>query len=119
MRRDATGGYGPELTRDEVDRMAGPVLLEFGTDWCGFCQALAPRLAELLARFPAVRHVKVEDGPGRPLGRSFRVKLWPNLVFLRDGRVLQQSARPGPDEVRRGLEAITEAAAAGAGGGGP
>jgi hypothetical protein len=26
-------GYGPEPTREEVDRMAGPVLLEFGTDW--------------------------------------------------------------------------------------
>jgi thioredoxin 1 len=33
-----------------------------------------------------VRHVKVEDGSGRRLGRSFGVKLWPTLVFLRDGR---------------------------------
>jgi thioredoxin 1 len=108
MRRDATGGYGPEPSREEVDRMSGPVLLEFGTDWCGFCRALAPRLAELLGKFPAVRHLKVEDGPGRPLGRSFRVKLWPNLVFLRDGKVVQQFARPGIEEVRRGLEAITQ-----------
>ena len=23
----------PDLTREAVDRMAGPVLLEFGTDW--------------------------------------------------------------------------------------
>jgi len=26
-------GYGPEPTREDVDRLAGPVLLEFGTDW--------------------------------------------------------------------------------------
>ena len=107
MGRDASEGYGPEPSRAEVERMAGPVLLEFGTDWCGFCQALAPRLGELLEQYPEVRHVKVEDGPGRPLGRSFRVKLWPNLVFLRDGKVVQQSARPGEGEIRRGLEAIT------------
>ena len=101
--------YGPEPTRDEVDRTTGPVLLNFGTNWCGFCQALAPDLDRLLQRFPQVRHIKVEDGSGRPLGRSFRVKLWPNLVFMRDGKVVQQSARPDFDEVRKGLEAITGA----------
>lgn len=96
-----------EPTRTEVDALTGPVLVEFGTPWCPHCQELQPHLSELLAQFPQVRHIKVEDGKGKPLGRSFRVKLWPNLVFLRDGRVLQQSARPEADEVRRGLEAIT------------
>jgi thioredoxin 1 len=67
---------------------------------------LRPQLAALLAQFPAVRHVKVEDGKGKPLGRSFRVKLWPTLIFLRDGRVVKEAVRPGPDEVREGLEAI-------------
>jgi thioredoxin 1 len=64
-------------------------------------------LAALLGRFPRVHHVWVEDGKGKPLGRSYRVKLWPNLVFLRDGRVVRQLARPAIDEVREGLEAIT------------
>jgi hypothetical protein len=35
------------------------------------------------------------------------VKLWPTLVFLRDGRVIRQLARPQPNEARAGLEAIT------------
>lgn len=94
-------------TREEVDAMEGPVLLEFGTEWCGHCRTLAPRLAEILEAHPTVKHLKVEDGPGLPLGRSFGVKLWPTLVFLRDGRALLQASRPGPGEIRRGIEAIT------------
>lgn len=97
---------GREPTREEIDRTEGPVLLEFGASWCPYCQALAPELASLLREYPAVRHIKVEDGPGRPLGRSFRVKLWPNLVFLRDGQVVRQLARPRVEEVREGLESL-------------
>ena len=95
-------------TRDEVNRLPGPVVLEFGANWCGHCLSLRPQLDALLRQFPGVRHIKIEDGPGKPLGRSFRVKLWPSLVFLRDGEVVRQIARPRPDAVREGLEAITE-----------
>jgi thioredoxin 1 len=96
-----------EPTREEIDGLPGPVLLEFGTGWCGFCQAIQRPLEVLLTNFPQVRHIKVEDGKGRPLGRSFRVKLWPNFVFLRDGQIKMQSARPEPEEIRLGLEDIT------------
>jgi thioredoxin 1 len=87
-------------TRDEIDHHQGLVLLEFGTDWCGICRALAPQVEALVREHPALRHVKVEDGPGLPLGRSFRVKLWPNLVFLKDGAVLRQLVRPSAAELK-------------------
>ena len=81
-------------TRTEIDAMAGIVALEFGTDWCGHCRAGAPFIAQAVGEAELVRHIKVEDGSGRPLGRSFRVKLWPTLVILRDGKELARVVRP-------------------------
>ena len=94
-------------TREEIDRTKGLMVLEFGTDWCGFCRAAAPQVESLVRRHPEVKHLKVEDGPGRPLGRSFRVKLWPNLVFLRDGVIVRQLARPGVAELHAAFDALT------------
>lgn len=97
-------------TRTEVDASTGPLVLEFGTEWCGFCRAAQPLIAEAFADHTGVPHVKVEDGPGRPLGRSFRVKLWPTLIFLKDGKEVARAVRPdSAEEVRAGLKAATSA----------
>jgi thioredoxin 1 len=94
-------------TRDEVDALAGPTVLEFGTGWCGWCRAAQPLIAGAFASHPELRHIKVEDGPGRTLGRSFRIKLWPTLVFLRDGREIDRVTRPSSlDELRSAMAKI-------------
>jgi len=83
-----------EPSRDAIDALEQPVLIEFGTAWCGHCQAALPLIAAALAKHPRVRHIKVEDGPGRRLGRSFGVKLWPTLIFLRRGVEQTRLVRP-------------------------
>lgn len=81
-------------SRAELDALAGLTLLEFGTDWCGHCRAAQPALAEVLPKRSQWRHIKVEDGSGYPLGRSYRIKLWPTLVLLRDGQEVARLVRP-------------------------
>jgi len=84
-----------EPGRVDVDRLAGPAVIEFGSPGCGHCRAVQPLLAAAFADHPRVAHLKIADGSGRRLGRSFRVKLWPTLVFLRDGREIARLVRPG------------------------
>lgn len=83
-----------EPTRAEIDASAEPTVLEFGTGWCGFCQGAQGDIAAVMKNHPAVRHLKVEDGKGRPLGRSFRVKLWPTLIYLENGVEQGRVVRP-------------------------
>lgn len=83
-----------EPARVEVDALPGKTLLEFGAPWCGFCIGAQRALEEALGSHPDVRHIKVEDGRGRPLGRAFRVKLWPTLVLLQDGVEVARAVRP-------------------------
>jgi len=95
----ATASYATTApTREEIDSLTGAAVLEFGTDWCGYCRGAQPLIADAFARHAAqhgnARHIKVEDGPRRPLGRSFHVKLWPTLVFLRDGVEVARVVRP-------------------------
>ena len=83
-----------EPTREEVDSLTGPTVLEFGATWCGYCQGAQPDIQAVLAKHPEVRHLKIEDGKGKPLGRSFRVKLWPTLVFMNHGQEIGRVVRP-------------------------
>src|SRR5512141_777825 len=96
-----------EPARAEIDTLVGPTVLEFGSPSCGYCRAVQPLLASALADHPHVRHIKIADASGRPLGRSFKVKLWPTLVFLRNGRETARLVRTGDaDEIRRALAQI-------------
>jgi thioredoxin 1 len=72
--------------------------VQFGTDWCGYCAAAEPLVEAALADRPEVPRLKIEDGKGRALGRSFGVKLWPTLVFLHDGREVARVVRPRSSE---------------------
>ena len=65
-------------------------------------------IAQALQDRADVQHVKVEDGSGQRLGRSFGVKLWPTLVFLRDGKEVARTVRPQhANEVQGALQGIT------------
>src|SRR5215204_3857871 len=83
-----------EPTREQIDALIEPTVLEFGASWCGYCKAAQSDIGAVLRRHSRVSHLKVEDGKGKPLGRSFGVKLWPTLVLIDQGKEVGRVVRP-------------------------
>lgn len=103
-----TAPYEAEPPLVDVESLTGPAVVDFGTNWCGYCKAAEPLIDQAFANRADIRHIKVEDGKGRRLGRSYAVKLWPTLIFLRDGKEVTRVIRPqSAQEVTDGLDAIT------------
>ena len=79
-----------EPSREEVGRLVGATVLEFGTPWCGYCRAAQPIIAAALS------------------GVATFAGSFTTAVFLNDGKELVRSVRPWrEDEIRRGLDAIS------------
>ena len=76
-----------------LESTPGPVILEFGSNTCGICQAAAPMISQAMET-ANISHIRVQDGKGKRLGRHFGVKLWPTLIFLRDGQEVTRVVRP-------------------------
>jgi thioredoxin 1 len=82
------------LSRAEIETMKGLVMLEFGASWCGYCKAAQSLIEEALSAFPNIHRIRIEDGKGQRLGRSYGVKLWPTLIFLNNGMEVNRIIRP-------------------------
>lgn len=96
-------------TFEEVSALTGDAVLEFGAPWCAHCQAAQPLIEKGLEEHsknnPELSHIKVYDGKGKKLGRAFKVKIWPTLIMLRDGKEVSRAIRPTQlDDVSRLLE---------------
>lgn len=85
----------------ETESCPGPVVIEFGNAWCGFCQSAHPFISVAMAEHPEIKHLRIADGRGKPLGRAFKVKLWPTLIFLLNGKEMARVIRPDDAETVR------------------
>ena len=94
--------YAEEVfTFKQVGELSGDVVLEFGAPWCGHCQAASSPIKEAVTERSGLRHIKIYDEKGKPLGRAFKVKLWPTLILLHNGNEVARLVRPlRSDEVR-------------------
>lgn len=83
-----------KISQQQLESLAGAALIEFGADSCGYCQGAQAIIAAALKPYSAIAHIKIEDGKGQRLGRAYGVKLWPTLLFLKNGIEITRLVRP-------------------------
>ena len=83
----------------DVIKSSVPVVVDFWAPWCGPCKAIAPVLSELAGEFAGkliVAKMNVDDNPRTP--SSYNVRGIPNLIFFKDGKVVEQVVGAVPKE---------------------
>jgi thioredoxin 1 len=98
MMKASVMGFNPDYseeapTFEDIQALGGYSILEFGTPWCGHCQASQTAVESVLKEKPELLHIKVFDGKDKRLGRQFSVKLWPTLILLKDGEEVDRIVR--------------------------
>lgn len=75
----------------EVLKAPGLVLVDFWAPWCSPCKAIAPLLEEFSKQFAGkikIAKVNTDENPKSPA--QYNVRGIPNLIFFRDGKVIDQ-----------------------------
>lgn len=81
-------------TEDEIEDImregGGTVVLDFWSETCGPCMAMAADFEHVAAQFDRaeVRFCKVDTGAHGNLAEAFKVRSIPTLLFIHDGKIL-------------------------------
>ncbi len=92
----------------EVLKSSTPVLVNFGTPWCGLCQIIHPILLRFQASYgEQIKLVNVNADENFKLSNSYRLTTLPTLILLEEGKVRQRIEQVcRPDDLRIALEEI-------------
>ena len=101
-RKDKTMEY--KFTKDnfekEVLNSDIPVMIDFYADWCGPCRMMGPVVEKLAEKYDGkVKIGKVDSDAEEELSARFRVMSIPNIVFIKNGKVVDHSVGAVPQKV--------------------
>ena len=85
-----------ENFEEEVLKSDKPVLLDFWATWCGPCRMVGPVIEQIAAEHPEIKVGKINVDEQNELAGAFRVMSIPNLVAVKDGKVVNQTVGVQP-----------------------
>ena len=88
---DSTVHLTEQSFDEAVMKHEGVLMVDFWAEWCGPCKAIAPVLEELTrdaAGRVTLAKVNVDENHG--LAARYGIRSIPTVLFLKDGKVLDQ-----------------------------
>jgi thiol-disulfide isomerase/thioredoxin len=76
-------GSGPaDMTAIDAALEKGPVFIEFGAEWCGWCEVQQPIVEELMAEYPGVTFMDIDVDRNASLADAFYVNGIPQMNVI-------------------------------------
>ena len=76
----------------EVEKNEGTVVVDFTATWCPPCKMLAPVLERVAQKYQGqAKFVKVDIDENTEVAAKYGVTTIPNLLFFKNGEVVDQS----------------------------
>ena len=72
----------------EVEQVAGKVLIDFYAPWCAPCKMLAPVVEQIAQQHSDIKVLKINADNSQALMAKFGIRGIPTLLLMKDGELL-------------------------------
>lgn len=74
--------------KKEVLEEQGVVLVDFFTEWCGYCHMLTPILEKVEKAIPELKIVKVDAEKCVYITEEYNIEFYPEMLIFKNGKLV-------------------------------